>query len=82
MGNLKWILLGIFLVITGLGLLGVGIGGVLSLVAGICALVAGILFIVNRQTEILCRVRLPTGGCALQKYDPGGEMYHESFPYA
>ena len=42
-GNLKWILLGIFLIITGLSLLGVGLGGVLSIIAGICALIAGIL---------------------------------------
>jgi hypothetical protein len=48
MGNLKWIMLGIFLIITSLGLLGVGVGGVLSVVAGICALIAGILFIINR----------------------------------
>jgi hypothetical protein len=48
MGNAKWILLGVFLVITGLGLLGVGVGGVLSIIAGVCALVAGILFIINR----------------------------------
>ncbi len=49
MGSLKWILLGIFLVITGLGLLGVSIGGsIMNLLAGICALIAGILFIINR----------------------------------
>lgn len=48
MGSLKWILLGIFLIITGLGLLGVGLGGVLSIIAGICALIAGVLFLINR----------------------------------
>jgi hypothetical protein len=48
MGQLKWILLGIFLIITGLGLLGIGLGGVLSVIAGICALIAGVLFIINR----------------------------------
>jgi hypothetical protein len=48
MGSLKWIMLGIFLVITGLGLLGVGLGGILSVVAGVCALIAGVLFIANR----------------------------------
>ncbi len=48
MGNAKWILLGVFLVITGLGLLGVATGGVLTIIAGICALIAGILFIINR----------------------------------
>lgn len=47
--QLKWILLGIFLIITGLSLLGVlGLGSVLSVVAGVCALIAGILFIINR----------------------------------
>ena len=48
MGQLKWILLGVFLVITGLGLLGLGAGGALSVIAGICALIAGVLFIINR----------------------------------
>ena len=48
MGQLKWILLGIFLIITGLGLLGVGMGGILSIIAEICALIAGVLFIINR----------------------------------
>jgi hypothetical protein len=49
MGSLKWILLGIFLVITGLGLLGLSLGGnIASIIAGICALIAGILFIINR----------------------------------
>ena len=49
MGSLKWILLGIFLVITGLGLLGVSLGGsIMNIVAGLCALVAGVLFIINR----------------------------------
>jgi len=49
MGSLKWILLGIFLVITGLGLLGLSLGGnIMNIIAGICALIAGILFIINR----------------------------------
>jgi hypothetical protein len=48
-GQLKWVLLGIFLIITGLGLLGVGLGGVIGgVIAGICALIAGILFLINR----------------------------------
>ena len=48
MHNLKWILLGIFLIITALGLLGLGLGGIFNIIAGICALVAGVLFIINR----------------------------------
>lgn len=48
MKSLKWILLGVFLVITGLGLLGIGTGGILGTIAGVCALIAGILFIINR----------------------------------
>jgi hypothetical protein len=48
MGQLKWVLLGVFLIITGLSLLGVGMGGALSVIAGICALIAGVLFIINR----------------------------------
>lgn len=49
MGSLKWILLGIFLIITGLALLGVAVGGsIMNIIAGICALIAGILFIINR----------------------------------
>ena len=50
-GQLKWVLLGIFLIITGLSLLGVGLGGILSVIAGVCALIAGILFIINRQFD-------------------------------
>lgn len=46
--NLKWILLGIYLILTGLALLGVGLGGVVNLIAGICALIAGVLFLINR----------------------------------
>jgi hypothetical protein len=47
--SLKWILLGIFLVLDGLILLGLNLGGLpLGLIAGICALIAGILFIINR----------------------------------
>ncbi|MBL8091364.1 MAG: hypothetical protein KF758_06325 [Anaerolineales bacterium] len=47
MRNLKWILLGVYLIIAGLSLLGVGfpLGNV---IAGVCALIAGILFILNR----------------------------------
>jgi hypothetical protein len=50
MRNLKWILLGIYLILAGLPLLGVHIGGgnILDLIAGICAVAAGILFLINR----------------------------------
>lgn len=49
MRNLKWILLGIYLILTGLALLGVSLGGnVTNLIAGICAVIAGILFLINR----------------------------------
>ena len=47
--RLKWILLGVFLILEGLVLLGVNVGGNLfPLIAGICALIAGILFLINR----------------------------------
>jgi hypothetical protein len=47
--KLKWILLGIFLVLDGMILVGFNLGGLpLALIAGICAIVAGILFIINR----------------------------------
>jgi hypothetical protein len=47
--SLKWILLGVFLVIDGLLLLGLDLGGLpLALIAGLCAVIAGILFIINR----------------------------------
>jgi hypothetical protein len=47
--SLKWILLGIFLVLDGLLLLGIDLAGLpLGLIAGICAVIAGILFIINR----------------------------------
>lgn len=49
MRGLKWILLGIYLILAGLMLLGVNIGGnIMSLIAGVCAIIAGILFIINR----------------------------------
>ena len=49
MRSLKWILLGIYLIIAGLALLGVSLGGdVMNLIAGICAVIAGILFLINR----------------------------------
>ena len=48
MDRLKWILLGIFLIIEGLMLLGLGLGQVFNIIGGICALIAGVLFIINR----------------------------------
>lgn len=47
-GQLKWILLGIYLIVVGLTLLGVGLGAPFNVIAGVCALIAGILFIINR----------------------------------
>ena len=49
MRGLKWILLGIYLIVAGLALLGVHFGGnVLDIIAGICAVGAGILFLIDR----------------------------------
>ena len=49
MRSLKWILLGVYLVLAGLVLLGVSIGGgVVNIIAGVCAVIAGLLFIINR----------------------------------
>jgi hypothetical protein len=49
MRGLKWILLGIYLIISGLILLHVTIGGnIMTLIAGICAVIAGILFLIDR----------------------------------
>jgi hypothetical protein len=49
MDRLKWILLGVFLILYGLVLLGVNVAGNLfPLIAGICALIAGVLFLINR----------------------------------
>ena len=46
--HLKWILLGTFLIITGLGLLDFSLDKIFNTIAGICALIAGVLFIINR----------------------------------
>jgi hypothetical protein len=49
MRSLKWILLGVYLIIAGLALLGVSLGGgIVDTFAGICAVVAGVLFLLNR----------------------------------
>ncbi len=49
MRSLKWVLLGIFLILDGLILVGLKLGGLpLALIAGLCAIVAGILFVINR----------------------------------
>jgi glucose dehydrogenase len=48
MRGLKWILLGVFLILYGLILVGVIGGSPWELIAGISAIVAGILFLINR----------------------------------
>ncbi len=49
MRGLKWILLGIFLILDGLFLVHVSLGGLpLEVIAGICAIIAGILFLIDR----------------------------------
>lgn len=48
MHSLKWILLGIYLILAGLALLGVLAGSPWDVIAGICAIIAGILFLINR----------------------------------
>lgn len=49
MRGLKWILLGIFLILFGLILVGIKLGGLpIEVIAGICAIIAGILFLINR----------------------------------
>ncbi len=47
--RLKYLLLGVFLILEGLVLLGVHIGGnIVELIAGLCGVIAGILFLINR----------------------------------
>ena len=49
MRQLKWILLGVYLILAGLVLLGVNVGGgIMDIIAGVCALIAGVLFLINR----------------------------------
>jgi hypothetical protein len=49
MEKIKWILLGIFLILDGLILVGISLGGLpLEVIAGICGIIAGILFLINR----------------------------------
>ncbi len=49
MDKLKWILLGVFLILDGLILVGISLGGLpLAVIAGICGIIAGILFLINR----------------------------------
>ncbi|MEY2816654.1 MAG: hypothetical protein ACKOBL_20050 [Chloroflexota bacterium] len=47
MKNLKWLLLGIYLIVAGLMLLGVSFPFA-NVIAGVCGLIAGVLFILNR----------------------------------
>ena len=48
MRGLKWILLGIFLILDGLSLIGVLGGSPWDMIAGVSAIIAGILFVINR----------------------------------
>jgi glucose dehydrogenase len=49
MRALKWVLLGIYLILVGLTFLGVSLGGNwINPVAGVCAVIAGILFMIHR----------------------------------
>jgi len=48
MRGLKWILLGVFLILFGLSLVNVLGGSPWDLIAGVCANIAGILFLINR----------------------------------
>lgn len=49
MEKIKWILLGVFLILDGLILVGISLGGLpLAVITGICGIVAGILFLINR----------------------------------
>ena len=49
MGKIKWILLGVYLILVGLALLGVKFGGgIIDIIEGICAVIAGILFLIDR----------------------------------
>jgi len=48
MRQLKWILLGVYLILAGLMLLHVFSGSPWDMIAGISAIIAGILFLINR----------------------------------
>lgn len=49
MEKIKWILLGVFLILDGLLLIGLKLGGLpLAVIAGICGIIAGVLFLINR----------------------------------
>ena len=48
MRALKWILLGIYLILLGLEFLGIGLGSWVHIVAGVCAVIAGVLFMLHR----------------------------------
>lgn len=49
MEKIKWILLGVFLILDGLLLVGLKLGGLpLAVIAGICGIIAGVLFLINR----------------------------------
>ena len=47
--RLKWIMLGAYLILSGLGMLGVSLGGeIVNTITGLCAVLAGFLFLVTR----------------------------------
>jgi hypothetical protein len=49
MDRIKWILLGVFLILYGLVLVGLKLAGLpLEVIAGLCAIIAGVLFLINR----------------------------------
>lgn len=47
MKNLKWLLLGVYLIVAGLMMLGVSFP-LAAVIGGVSALIAGVLFIINR----------------------------------
>jgi hypothetical protein len=49
MDRIKWILLGVFLILYGLVLVGLKLAGLpIEVIAGLCAIIAGVLFLINR----------------------------------
>jgi succinate-acetate transporter protein len=47
--RIKWMLLGVFLILYGLVLVGLKLAGLpIEVIAGLCAIIAGVLFLINR----------------------------------